>query len=150
MRILIGAVALVMLGALAGCSNGSSPTRGAEPRANGGFVSGTFEQIPTYPSSEPLGATAETAGTAARSYKVTGATPLDVLQWYRDHLTGWTIVTAPQAEQPGATAVRGVWRKGENSLTITADNAPTLKSPEAAGQNVVQYSLSVSGASGGS
>jgi len=45
MRILIGALTLVMVAAVGGCSNGSTPTRGAEPRVNGGFVSGTFEQI---------------------------------------------------------------------------------------------------------
>jgi hypothetical protein len=153
-RVLVAALALVMIGAVGGCGHGSGraagPTLGAQPRASGGFVSGTFEQIPKYPSSEPLGATSETAGTVARTYKVAGATPRDVLQWYRDHLTDWTVVTVPQAVEPGAVAVRGVWTKNSTTLTITADNAPTLKSPEAAEQNVVQYSLSLTGASGGS
>jgi hypothetical protein len=146
-RIVIGALALVILATIGGCGNGSSPTRGAQPVANGGFVNGILDQVPHYPSSEPLGGTSETAGTVARTYKVTGATPRDVLQWYRDHLAGWSTVTPPEAEPGGATAVRGIWRKADTTLTISADNAPTLKSGEATGQNVVQYSLSLTGGS---
>jgi hypothetical protein len=146
----MAALALAVVAAVGGCGNGSTPTRGAEPQRSGGFVNGVFEQIPHYPSSEPLGATAETGGTVARSYEVTGATPRDVLQWYRDHLTDWTVLTPPEAEQPGASAVRGTWTKNHTTLTVTADNAPTLKSAEASEQNVVQYSLSLAAGPGGS
>jgi len=147
--IVAGAVGLMLVLVAGGCGNGSGPTRGAEPKRSGGFVNGVFEQVPRYPSSEPLGPTSETAGTVARSYKVTGVTPRDVLQWYRDHLTGWTVVTPPQAAEPGATAVRGTWTRDSTTLTVSAENAPTLRSGEAIALNVVQYSVSLAGGPGG-
>jgi hypothetical protein len=101
-------------------------------------ASGTFESIPRYPGSEPVGALEGKDGATTQSFQVSSASPQQVMDFYERNLGGWDTVEAPSDLGPSDQAtMRGQWRLGMNVLTVSSSSAPGL------GDNSTQYSLSL-------
>ncbi len=124
------AVALtILIGACGSNDRATQPAPGVTS-----FTGGGFDQLPRYPRTDPLGARNDAGGVSQQSFKASGATPEQVVGWYRDHLDGWTVVDPPHPT--GAADVEGVWEKGDRQLRVTAGPAPTVGPA-----TTVQYSL---------
>lgn len=124
-------VASVALVAACG-STGHSPAQPAPGVTS--FAGGAFDQVPRYPRSEPLGARNDTGDLSQQTFKATGTTPEQVIDWYGAHLDGWKVLEAPH--KTGATDFAGRWEKGGRTLRVTTGPAPTVGS-----ETTVQYSL---------
>jgi hypothetical protein len=103
----------------------STPTQpsgtGAQPAQPGqGFQSGAFAGLPLPGGSQPVNAPQETHQGTLRSWKVTGVTPEQVLQFYAEQLPpeGWTVAEGPGAS--GATDWAGTRAKADQVLRVTA------------------------------
>lgn len=134
-RLLLPAVALALLAA---CGGHERPQ--ARPTAGETAFASEFDDLPRHPRSEPLGERTEKDGVTARSFKVTGATPEEVLEWYLGNLRGWQLREQPAAIGQGT--YRGRWARGAHFLVVSASEAPTLSS-EAGDDAPAQYSLSL-------
>lgn len=107
------------------------------------FVRGSFDELPRYPRSDPLGPVSRKRETIARSYRARAATPEQVLDYFNRELegAGWAAVEGPRAI--GKTTWRGRWRRGDEVVVVSATNAPTL-GDDARGDDVFsQYSVSL-------
>ncbi len=130
---LAGALALAVVAV--GCGSGTS--RPAQPAPSvTAFTGGAFDQLPRYPRTEPIGTRNDSGAISEQSFTATGATPEQVLNWYGDHLSAWTVVDAPH--KTGAADFAGEWTMGDRRLRVTAGPAPTIGS-----ETTVQYSLIV-------
>lgn len=127
----MGAVAALAMG----CGSGGHPRAQPAPGVTA-FTGGAFDQIPLFPRSEPLGARNNTTTISQQSFQATGADAEQVVDWYRDHLNGWTVIQAPHGT--GATDFAGEWEKGDRRLRVTAGPAPTLGP-----RSTIQFSLLV-------
>ena len=139
---LIPAAVLLSL-ILAGCGS-----RDADPAAQPApgvttFEQGRFDNLPQYPRSEPFGPRSEKDGVVARSFKVKGATPDQIMNFYRDSLKDrWTMVTG--VEKLGVGTLRADWRDGEFRLRVSATRESELDDRDDAGTSAVaQYSLTL-------
>jgi hypothetical protein len=108
-------------------SGGNAPTTnttrggtGAQPGQQGGFTSGTFGDLPVPGGSQPVNAPQETGSGTLRSWKVTGKTPAQVLDFYSQQLpgAGWAVANGPGPS--GATDWAGEWARGDEVLRVTA------------------------------
>ncbi len=99
------------------------------------FRGGDFDQLPRYPRSETLNQPTKQAAVVAETFSVSNTTPQQVLQYYADHLVGWTATEPVQSIGPDA--YRGAWTKGTRELLVSGSRAPTLSQD----QPVIQYSL---------
>ena len=128
---------------LAGCG-----PRDADPAAQPApgvttFEDGRFDNLPQYPRSEPLGPRTEKRGVVARSYKVPGASPEQVLDFYRETLPArWSMVSP--VEKLGVGTFRADWVGEEYRLRVTATREGDVLSQDDASKTVVaQYSLTL-------
>ena len=140
--VILRAAALMLV--LIGCRQ-SDPDPVAQPAPGvTTFEGGRFDDLPQFPRSQPLSARTEERGVIARSYKATGASPQQVLEFYRDALgQRWTIVTG--IEKLGVGTFRADWVGEDYRLRVSATRESGLDSPNDASQTVVtQYSLTLS------
>ncbi|MFP5327138.1 MAG: hypothetical protein ACLGHT_06630 [Acidimicrobiia bacterium] len=136
--------ALACLVAISSSCGRAGPDEGAQPApAVTTFEQGRFDDIPLFPRSEPVGPRSEKDGVVARSYKALGASPEQVLDFYRDGLPSqWRMVTP--LERLGVDTYRADWEDGQYRLRVSATLEPLLRGPnEASNAAVSQYSLSL-------
>lgn len=107
------------------------------------FGAGTFDELPRYSRSEPLGSRTDKAGAVSQSFKARGATPAQVLDFYSRRLqeAGWDVVEP--VHELGVGTVRGRWAEPKWILTVSASPAPTLTAPDGTIEAYCQYSLSL-------
>ncbi len=128
---------LVGLGALllVACGSGGGGPQAQPAPGDTVFRGGDFDQLPRYPGSGNLNQPTKKADVVAETFSVSNTTPQQVLQYYTDHLVGWTATEPVQSIGPDA--YRGAWTKGRRELLVSGSRAPTLSQ----NQPVVQYSL---------
>lgn len=138
--VLMAAVAL-----LAAACGGDTGERAEDQPVTGGteFGYGSFDELPRYGRSEPLGPRNEKAGAVSQSFKAEGATPAQILDFYAGRLkdAGWNVVEP--VHELGVGTVRGRWANPKWKLTVSATAGPTLTAPEGAIEAYSQYSLSL-------
>ena len=107
------------------------------------FEEGRFDNLPQYPRSEPLGPRHEKDGVVVRSFKVQGASPDEILNFYRDALKErWTMVTG--VEKLGVGTLRADWTDDEFRLRVSATREGELDEPDDSVRSAVaQYSLTL-------
>jgi hypothetical protein len=133
----------VIAGVLGACGSGErDPVAQPAPGVTT-FEDGRFDDLPQYPRSEPLGPRSEKAGVVVRSYKVPGASPEQILEFYRQALEErWNLAT--KVERLGAGTFRAEWVGEEHRLLVSATRESGLDSREDASNSVVaQYSLTL-------
>ena len=128
---------------LAGCGAGTADPAAQPAPGVTTFEEGRFDDIPQFPRSEPLGPRHEKDGVVARSYKAPGASPDQVLDFYRDALQErWSMVTA--VEKLGVGTLRADWVDDEHLLRVSATRESLLDSEDDASETAVtQYSLTL-------
>lgn len=139
--LLIGTVVSAVI--LAGCGAGTDdPVAQPAPEVTT-FEEGRFDDLPQFPRSEPLGPRHEKDGVVARSYKAPGASPDQVLDFYRDALQErWNMVAA--VEKLGAGTLRADWTDDEYLLRVSATREGELDSADDGSETAVaQYSLTL-------
>ena len=135
----IGLLAVVPAGcASRGADQAAQPAPGVTT-----FEQGRFDNLPQYPRSEPLGPRTEERGVVARSYKVPGASPEQVLDFYRNALQARWSMVAP-VEKLGVGTFRADWVNDDHRLRVTATQEGDVLSQDDASKTVVaQYSLTL-------
>ena len=128
---------------LASCGAGTTDPAAQPAPGVTTFEEGRFDDIAQFPRSEPLGPRHEKDGVVGRSYKAPGASPDQVLDFYRDALKErWSMVTA--VEKLGVGTLRADWVDDEHLLRVSATRESLLDSEEDASETVVtQYSLTL-------
>ena len=142
-RLCVGAMAfLVGLGPVACARNG--PDEGTQPApAVTTLEQGPFDNLPQFPRSEPVGPRSEKDGVVARSYKATGASPQQVLDFYRDGLPPQWKMVAP-IEKLGVETFQADWVDESYRLRVSATREKLLDSEdEGVDPTVSQYSLTL-------
>jgi hypothetical protein len=137
------AAVLLVAVALTACGRGDADPA-AQPTPNvTTFQEGRFDDLPQYPRSEPLGPRADEQGVVARSYKVTGASPEQVMDFYRDALQErWRMLTG--VEKLGVGTFRADWVDDDYLLRVSATRESEVDSRDDASENfVTQYSLTL-------
>lgn len=137
------AVALVLV--TGACGGGQdAPSSEAQPTPNATtFELGRFDDLPLFPRSDPLGPRNEEAGVVARSFMATGATPEQILDYYRRSLSDdWILLREP--EKLGAGTYRADWANGDWRLRLSATREPSLELDNASREVTVQYSMTLS------
>ena len=135
-RVVVG---LVLAAGLAGCGKGERVPE-AQPSRWNGPAEGEFDDIPLMPRSEPVSELSEKDDVTVQSYMVKNRSPEHVIEFYRDTLTGWTLIGEADRGESGR-AHRATWRDEGFELGVSAAPAPTL---EENGEVRTQYSLSLS------
>ncbi len=128
---------------LAGCgSRDADPATQPAPGVTT-FEEGRFDNLPQYPRSEPLGPRTEKRGVVARSYKAPGASPEQVLDFYRDALAArWSMVSP--VEKLGVGTFGADWVGEDFRLRVTATREGDVLSQDDASRTVAaQYSLTL-------
>ncbi len=139
----VGAVAFLLGMGLVACGR-NGPDEGTQPApAVTTFEQGRFGDIPLFFRSEPVGPRSEKDGVVARSYKATGASPQQVLEFYRDGLPPrWTMVTP--IEKLGVNTFRADWVDESYRLRVSATREPLLDRDDDVVEPIVsQYSLTL-------
>ncbi len=138
LAVLTGALALVF----AACApRGEEPATQPAPDVTT-FEQGVFDDLPQFPRSDPVGPRTEKDGVVARSYRARGTSPDQVLEFYREALDGWNMVTP--IERLGVGTVRAEWIRKDYRLLVSATRERTLDAPDDAANPVVsQYSLTL-------
>lgn len=140
-RALLSGVLLSLM--LPGCgAGGRHPVAQPAPGVTT-FEPGRFDDLPQYPRSEALGPRNEQEGVVARSFKVQGASPDQIMTFYRDALRPpWRMIT--QIEKLGVGTLRADWVGDDYRLRVTATRESELDQTDDAATSVVaQYSLSL-------
>ena len=142
-RLCVGAVAFLFGMGLVACGR-NGPDEGTQPApAVTTFEQGRFDDIPLFFRSEPVGPRSEKDGVVARSYKATGASPQQVLEFYRDGLPPQWKMVAP-IEKLGADTFQADWVDESYRLRVSATREDLLDSDdEAVDPTVSQYSLTL-------
>ena len=107
------------------------------------FEPGRFDDLPQYSRSEPLGPRSEEKGVVSRSFKVPGASPEQVLDFYVDALEEpWRLLSG--VEKLGAGTFRADWVTEDHLLRVSTTREPELDSTDDASETfVTQYSLTL-------
>ena len=137
------AAAVLMSLVLAGCG-ARDPDPVAQPAPGvTTFEEGRFDDLPQYPRSEPLGPRQEKDDVVARSFKVKGASPDQILNFYRDALKDrWRMETG--VEKLGVGTLRADWVNDEYRLRVSATRESELDDRDnAATSAVAQYSITL-------
>ncbi len=128
---------------LVGCQRGDAdPVAQPAPDVTT-FEQGRFDDLPQFPRSEPVSARAEERGVIARSYKATGASPQQVMDFYRQALGDrWRMVSG--IEKLGVGTLRADWVDEDYRLRVSATTESGLDSRNDASETfVTQYSLTL-------
>ncbi len=142
-RLCVGAVAFLVGLGLVGCGR-NGPDEGTQPApAVTTFEQGPFDDLPQFPRSEPVGPRSEKDGVVARSYKATGASPQQVLEFYRDGLPPRWKMVAP-IEKLGVATFQADWVDESYRLGVSATRESLLDTDDDARDAAVsQYSLTL-------
>lgn len=136
------ALLLLLLGGLGACGVNASDRTQPAPNVST-FEVGTFDDLPRPPRSDPLGDRSDAGGVVTRSYRVTGTSPRQVLDFYVGELRGRGWAPGQPVEMIGSGTFRGTWTKDGNELTVSSTTAPTLGQDDGSAQVDSQYSLSL-------
>ena len=119
------------------------PRRPAGPGRHDLREEGRFDNLPQYPRSEPLGPRHEKEGVVTRSFKVQGASPDQIMSFYRDALQErWTMITG--IEKLGVGTLRADWVNDEYRVRVSATREGELDERDDVAKSVVaQYSLTL-------
>jgi hypothetical protein len=142
-RVAVLSALLLAVAACGGDDAGSDEGDAAQPAPDvSTFEQGGFDDLPRHPRSEELGERTEAEGTVSQSFKVTGATPEQVLQFYNDALgpLGWLPLSDGDIDVSEQVA-RDQWVREGTLLVVSASEAPTLE--DEGNEAVTQYSLSL-------
>lgn len=136
-----GVVVALLVGA---CGDDSDDPPAAQPAPNvTTFEPGRFDDVPLFPRSDPLGPRSDEGGVVARSYRATGTTAEQVLEYYRTSLDPKWRLQNP-IENIGVGTYRGDWVSDTYRLRVSATDAPTVSGEGDASRNVAaQYSLTL-------
>lgn len=128
---------------LSSCAAGDSDPEAQPAPGVTTFQEGRFGDIPQFPRSAPLGPRHEEDGVVARSYKAPGASPDQVLDFYRNALKErWKMVTT--VEKLGEGTLRADWVDDDSLLRVSATRESLLDSGDDASKTAVaQYSLTL-------
>ncbi len=126
-----------------GCGAADTPPAAQPAPEVTTFEQGRFDDLPVYFRSDPLGPRSEKQGVVTRSYEASGASPEQVLEFYRNALDyRWRMVTP--IERIGVGTVRADWEDGQYRLRVSATEAPALDTSDGGVHAVVtQYSLTL-------
>jgi hypothetical protein len=135
--------AIVVAVATAGCQSADTDPAAQPVPGDTTFEQGRFDDIPQFPRSEPVGPRTDVGVVVTRSYRAAGASPSQILEFYRDALDErWQM--AAEIEKLGVGTFRADWISEDHRLRVSATEAPTLESENDAADTVVaQYSLSL-------
>ncbi len=139
----VAAAAGVLTMALLGCGPGEKqPAAQPVPEVTT-FERGRFDDLPVFFRSDPLGPRSEKDGVVTRSYKAEGASPEQVLEFYREALDyRWRMVSP--IERLGVGTFRADWEDGQYRLRVSATQAPALDASAGSADPVLtQYSLTL-------
>lgn len=136
----VGIVVSLVVALGAACGGADEERQDAQPAPDvDTFQRGVFEDLPRLPGSEPFGPRSEDGDIVARSYRLTGWTPIYVIDFYEVELPllGWRE-TQPMFRAD--SEARGDWVSEEWRLEVSATSIPDRRA-ESADQRVTQYSL---------
>lgn len=106
------------------------------------FEEGNFDQLPRFPGADAASEPAVERDVTSQSFTVATATPEQVIGFYDGELdeAGWRAVEEPQRLGAEET-YRGVWREGDQELTVSATELSGFDEP--GGARTTQFSLSL-------
>lgn len=135
----VPALAVAAALGMAACGGGGGQPSAQPAPEPTTFQPGRFDDIPLFPRSDPLGPRSDNGGVVARSYKATGASPAQILDYYKTNLDGrW--VPIGRIEKIGVGTYRGDWTSGDRKLRVSATEE-SLGSDTPAREVTTQYSL---------
>ncbi len=139
----LAAAAGLLALAASGCGSADTPPAAQPAPEVTTFEQGRFDDLPVFFRSDPLGPRSEKEGVVTRSYEASGASPEQVLEFYRDALAyRWRMVTPIERLGPGT--FRADWEDGQYRLRVSATQAPALDpSDDGAHPVLTQYSLTL-------
>lgn len=142
-RAFILAAAAGLTALLVGCGGQDSDPAAQPAPGVTTFVPGVFDDLPQFPRAEPLGPRTEKDGVVARSYKAPGASPEQILNFYRDALKErWRMLTP--VERLGVGTLRADWVSDSHRLRVSATTESGLDSRNDASVTFVsQYNLTL-------
>ena len=145
-RVALALVLAVVVAALGtGCSDDETEGPEAQPAPDvTRFVEGDFGRIPVHPRSEEVSERNEEREVVAQSFSVRGASPRQVLEWYRVHLDPDVWSQAGDVEELGDRSYRGEWVSDDYRLRVSSIDGETLEQEDESQVRVVsQYSLTL-------
>ena len=112
--LLAGALLLTACGATGGFADDQA-------NAAGTLEAGELAGLPTPGGAAPFGAPAQKESAVTQSFKVTGLTPQQVLDFYTSALRdqGWSASNAPM--EHGENVWRGLWERNDRLLQVSAE-----------------------------
>ncbi len=135
---LVVVTSLLLLPIATACDSGSSASSATTTGPAESVVPAQFEALPRYPDSRDVGSMSRSGATTTQSFEVTGPTPEQILDYYRDQLTGWTNTEpAHPLGTSSQAAWRGRWEQSGADLVVSSSPAGGL------GSGTVQYSLAL-------
>lgn len=136
-----GVCALILL-TTAACSDDTDPPEAQPAPDVSAFREGGFDEIPRYSRSEPVGTRTSEGDVIAQSFKATGATPQDIMDFYETNLGGEWVLEG-EIERLGVGTYRGDWRNGDHRLRVSATPESSLDEEDSADPVIAQYSLTL-------
>lgn len=120
-------VVLVVATVIGACGDGERRAEDQPVPTTDRFGTGIFDEIPRFPRSDPLGPRHQESDVVAQSFRVVGARPEQILDYYEENLVNWELITPPRPPGETSTTLRGRWARDRWILTISATTAPTLE-----------------------
>lgn len=78
--------------------------------------------LPTYPGADPVGEQESDHGTISQEFRASGATPIEVMDFFASELRLWEV--EEEVVPTGPATFRGRWTRDGVILTVTAQPAP--------------------------
>ena len=139
-RVAWGIVAATALFSVVSCGRDGEEREGTQPAPDvTSFEQGRFDNLPVFPRSDPFGPRSEKEGIVSRSYRATGVTADEIIDFYAEELAadGWEM-TEPVFRSD--TETRGDWVVDDYRLEVSAARIDDDRNPTS--ENVViQYGL---------
>lgn len=142
----VAALAMAVVLVAGACGDDASERAGTQPAPGvSTFEQGSFDDLPIYPRSDPIGPRSEKNGVVARSFVTHGATPERIVTWYADTLKAKGWEPAGDVEQLGHATWRADFRRSGSELRVSSTPAPTVEKESAGSGDVydVQFSLTL-------
>jgi hypothetical protein len=142
----VATLAIAVTFFVAACGDDATERAGTQPAPGvSTFEQGSFDDLPIYPRSDPIGPRSEKNGVVARSFVTHGATAEGIVTWYANTLKAKGWEAAGGAEQVGESTWRADFRKSGSKLRVSSAPAPTVEKESAGSGDVhdVQFSLTL-------
>ena len=140
-RLLVASTTLATALTLTGCSSSGSRASTQPSPHQSTFAKGAFDDLPRYPGSTPVGAKRHPKGVTVQSFVVSSDVPQQVVSWFADHLTGWSVLQPPAPF--GTEAYRAVWQRNDRRLLVSSGPAPTIEQQSVQQRPKTQYTLTL-------